>query len=158
MKIQFIQSKELLLTTHAGLVSVGALISHTKLPQRLNRSVVKGMEHPIHGHGDVMKSYLGLLCQGKSDFDAIEPFRKEPVFQTCLGLRKVPSSPTLRQRLDAAAQTIDANWNDLLLEESADLIRTIKAPLTGLIAGKQTWIPLELMSRLLTTQGPKKKA
>lgn len=80
MKIQFTQSKEILLTTHAGLASIGALLSHTQLPQRLNRSLVKGMENPIHGNGDVMKSYLGLLCQGKSDFDHIEPFRKDPVF------------------------------------------------------------------------------
>lgn len=157
MKIQFIQSKELLLTTHAGLASVGALISHTKLPQRLNRSVVRGMEHPIHSHGDVIKSYVGLLCQGKSDFDAIEPFRKDPVFQTCLGIRKVPSSPTLRQRLDAAAQCIDANWNDMLLTESADLIRNVKAPLSGLPAGEHTVIPLDIDVTPFDNSGTKKE-
>jgi hypothetical protein len=36
MRIQFTQSKEILLTTHAGLATVGALLSHTRLPQRLN--------------------------------------------------------------------------------------------------------------------------
>ncbi|WP_379335562.1 hypothetical protein [Paenibacillus sp. GCM10027626] len=82
MKIQFTKSKEVLLTTHAGLASVGALLSHSQLPQRLNRSIVKGMEHPLHSNGDFIKSYLGLLCQGKSDFGHIEPFRKDPVFQT----------------------------------------------------------------------------
>jgi hypothetical protein len=71
------------------------------------------METPIHSHADVMKSYLGLLCQGKSDFDHIEPFRKDDVFSICLQLQKVPSSPTLRQRLDAAAQTPE--WNRILL-------------------------------------------
>ncbi|ALS27119.1 hypothetical protein IJ21_17180 [Paenibacillus sp. 32O-W] len=145
MRIQSTQSKEILLTTHAGLATVGALLSHTRLPQRLNRSTVKGMENPIHSHGDVMTSYLGLLCQGKSDFDHIEPFRKDPVFQTCLGVRKVPSSPTLRQRLDAAAQTMNANWNEILLQESADLIRNVKAPVTGLTAGEHTMIPLDTM-------------
>jgi hypothetical protein len=157
MKIQFTQSKEILLTTHAGLASVGALLSHTRLPQRLNRSVVKGMENPIHVNGDVMKSYLGLLCQGKSDFDHIEPFRKDTVFQTCLGIRKVPSSPTLRQRLDAAAQTIDANWNEILLQESADLIRNVKAPLTGLVAGEQTLIPLDIDVSPFDNSGTKKE-
>ncbi len=144
MKIQFTQSKEILLTTHAGLASVGALLSHTQLPQRLNRSIIKGMENPIHGNGDFIKSYLGLLCQGKSDFDHIESFRKDTVFQTSLVICKVPSSQTLRQRLDAAASTLDANWKEILLQESADLIRNVKAPITGLVAGKRTVIPLDI--------------
>jgi len=82
MKIQFIQSKELLLTTHAGLTTVGALLSHADLVKKLNKTKVKGMEYPLHSLGDVMKSYLGLLCQGKSDFDHIEPFPKDPVWAT----------------------------------------------------------------------------
>ncbi|MDQ6419089.1 IS1380 family transposase [Paenibacillus sp. LHD-117] len=157
MKIQFIQSKEILLTTHTGLASVGALLSHTQLSQRLNRSVVKGMENPIHGNGDVMKSYVGLLCHGKSDFDHIEPFRKDPVFQTCFDVRKVPSSPTLRQRLDAAAQTMDVHWNEILLQESADLIRNVKAPVTGLVAGEHTVIPLDIDVSPFDNSGTKKE-
>lgn len=157
MKIQFIQSKELLLTTHAGLASVGALLAHTNLTKRLNLTTVKGMEHPVHPHGDVMKSYLGLLCQGKSDFDHIEPFRKDTVFKTCLDLRKVPSSPTLRQRLDAAAQTIDANWNEILLQESADLIRNVHAPLSGFHLGEETWIPLDIDVSPFDNSGTKKE-
>ncbi len=124
---------------------------------RVNRSTVKGMENPIHSHGDVMTSYLGLLCQGKSDFDHIEPFRKDPVFQTCLGVRKVPSSPTLRQRLDAAAQTMNANWNEILLQESADLIRNVKAPVTGLTAGEHTVIPLDIDVSPFDNSGTKKE-
>src|SRR5690606_10211044 len=128
--------KELLLTTHAGLTSVGSLLAHTDLSKRLNKSKIKGMEFPLHSHSDVMKRYLGLLCQGKNDFDHIEPFRNDPVFKTCLGLQKVPSSPTLRQRLDAAAQTLDVNWNEVLLQESAKLIRKIGAAVTSVEAGE----------------------
>src|SRR5690606_16310822 len=112
MKIQFKQSKELILTTHAGLTTVGALIAHTDLHRRLNQSNLKELRFPIHSHGDVMKSYLGLLCQGKSDFDHIEPFRNDGVFKICMQLREVPSSPTLRQRLDMAAG--GANWEQIL--------------------------------------------
>lgn len=32
-------------------------------------------------NGDVISTYLGLLCQGKSDFDAIEPFRQDDFFR-----------------------------------------------------------------------------
>ncbi len=46
---------------------------------------------------------------GKSDFDAIESFRRNAFFMRALGLGVVPSSPTLRQRMDTHA----ASWFDL---------------------------------------------
>ena len=60
-------------------------------------------------NSDILKSYLGLLCLGKNDFDAIEGQRKDAFFARALGLRAVPSSPTLRQRMDTHA----ASWFDL---------------------------------------------
>jgi len=143
MKIRFVRSNELILSTHAGLATVGALLAHTKLTKRLNHTRLTDVEHPYHSHSDVMKSYIGLLCQGKSDFDHIEPFRNDDVFQISLQLQRVPSSPTLHQRLERAAET-KAGWNEILLEESADLIRRIQAPLTGVQAGSRVYIPLDI--------------
>jgi hypothetical protein len=157
MKIQFVRSKELILTTHAGLASVGALLAHTKLTKRLNHTVIKELENPFHTHSDVMKSYLGLLCQGKSDFDHIEPFRRDDVYPICLQLKKVPSSPTLRQRLDAAAASEKADWNRILLEESADLLHNINAPLTGLMASGKCYLPLDLDVSPFDNSGTKKE-
>ncbi len=51
----------------------------------------------------ILRSYLGLLVQGKSDFDAVENFRGDAFFKQALGIRLLPSSPTLRQRMDARA-------------------------------------------------------
>lgn len=155
MKIQFVRSKELILTTHAGLATVGALLKHTELSKRLNRTRVKGVDVPIHSHGDVMKSYVGLLCQGKSDFDHIEPFRKDDVFPICMQIQKVPSSPTLRQRLDAAAETPE--WKTILLEESADLIRKMHAMLTELPAGVHSYVPLDIDVSPFDNSGTKKE-
>lgn len=109
------------------------------------------MEHPLHSNDDEIKSYLGLLCQGKSDFDHIELFWKNPVFQTCLGLRKVPSSPT------AAVQTIDCNWSETLLQKSADLIRKVKAPVTGHESGEQVVISLDIDVSPFYNLGTKKE-
>jgi hypothetical protein len=53
-------------------------------------------------NSDIVRSYLGLLVQGKSDFDAIENFRGDAFFKQALGIGLLPSSPTLRQRMDAA--------------------------------------------------------
>ncbi len=54
-------------------------------------------------NSDIVRSYLGLLVQGKSDFDAIENFRGDAFYKQALGITLLPSSPTLRQRMDARA-------------------------------------------------------
>ena len=55
---------------------------------------------------DIVRSYLGLLVQGKSDFDAIENHRGEEFYKQALGITLLPSSPTLRQRMDAQASAL----------------------------------------------------
>jgi len=52
---------------------------------------------------DILRSYIGLLVQGKSDFEAIENFRGDKFYKAALGIELLPSSPTLRQRMDARA-------------------------------------------------------
>lgn len=59
-----------------------------------------------------------MLCLGKNDFDAIEGFRTDAFFKRSLALQATPSSPTLRQRMDAHA----ANWFDLASELNTALL------------------------------------
>merc|ERR1712093_869326 len=77
---------------------------------------------------DVIKSYLGLLCLGMSDYDAVENFRRDKPFQQLLTLQKVPSAATLRQRLEKLAandlQARTATW-------STTLLSLIEAPITA---------------------------
>ena len=54
-------------------------------------------------NSDVLRSYVGLLVQGKSDFDAIEGVRGDTFYKEAMGIGSLPSSPTLRQRLDTKA-------------------------------------------------------
>ena len=54
-------------------------------------------------NSDIVRCYLGLLVQGKSDFDAIENYRGDAFYRQALGTALLPSSPTLRQRMDARA-------------------------------------------------------
>jgi len=69
---------------------------------------------------------IGLICVGKPDFDAIEPFRDDPFFIQSLGLDLVPSSPTLRQRLDSARGA----FNNIILEESAGVVGRLAPAIT----------------------------
>jgi hypothetical protein len=141
------QSMEML-TAHSGLALIGQLLSHTQIAKRLIRHTLPGVHQPTVTHPDVMVAYLGLLCQGKSDFDQIEPFRQDRFFAKSLGVKHVPSSPTLRQRLDLAAAS-SYDWQTILLEESAGLLRSLEAPLTPVCATDLngalcSWLPLDL--------------
>ena len=57
-------------------------------------------------NSDIVRAYLGLLVQGKSDFDAIEGYRGDKILKEALGIGLLASSPTLRQRLDAQAAAL----------------------------------------------------
>lgn len=60
--------------------------------------------------GDIFKSMIALLCQGRTDFSNIELFRHSAYFKEALGLRRVPSQSTLRLRLD---ECTDADADDI---------------------------------------------
>ena len=95
---------------------------------------------PVRGGvdtSDVVRSYLGLLVQGKSDFDAIENFRGDAFFKQALGIRQLPSSATLRQRMDGRASD--------LFEFTSPLIETLLAharPDYGVLPCG--WLPLDI--------------
>lgn len=141
MKFILEQSEEHI-TTHSGLSLVGLLVSKTSLKERLNQTSLPGVTAPEIPHGDIAVAYLGLLCQGKSDFDSIEPFREEPFFAMALGLEQTPSSPTLRQRLDMAAKNF--KWRQIILEESVNLIKNAGAPITPITLKNKQYVPLDI--------------
>lgn len=149
MKFIFEQSDETL-ATHSGLAAVGLLISKTKLKERLNRSPLPKRLQPHIANGDVAAAYLGLLCQGKSDFDHIKAFRDDPFFKYALDLKHVPSSPTLRQRLDMVGN----GWNSIILEESASMLRSTEATLTPCI---RELVPLDIDVSPFDNSGTKKE-
>jgi len=105
---------------------VGEILNTIGFSRRLDKVELKEHPCPEIGHGDVAKAMIGLICVGKPDFDAIEPFRDDPLFFTALRIDVVPASPTLRQRLDS----INGAFNDILLEESARMVRRFAAVLT----------------------------
>jgi hypothetical protein len=132
----------------------------TNLNQRLSQTMLPDNPSPDISNGNVMGSYIGLLCQGKSDFDQIEPFREDPFFALSLGLKTIPSSPTLRQRMDQSDKS-DLPWCPVLLEESADLLSKVKAPLSGLQVKQadktETFFPLDIDVSPFDNSGTKKQ-
>ena len=72
MRIKVVQTSRNL-TGHAGLVALGHCLNHfAQLPAAIDPKL------PVRAgiaNSDVVRSYVGLLALGKSDFDAIENYR-----------------------------------------------------------------------------------
>ena len=124
------------LTARAGLVAVGKLLRHqAQLPQVLDP------KFPISGGGfpdsSVAISYVALLCQGTTEFDAIENMRGDATFAQALGLPVLPSAPTVRQRVEQRGQ----DWVEPLFDANARLLTRAKVVPTALWSGH---VPLDL--------------
>jgi hypothetical protein len=99
---------------------------------------------------DIIRSYLGLLVQGKSDFDAIENFRGDKFFKQALGIGLLASSATLRQRMDGAALTLGGFVPELI----ETLLRGARCDFGVLPCG---WLPLDVDTFAMDNSGTAKE-
>jgi len=125
MRFQIVQGDEQL-SSHSGLALAGAILDRSSIRKRLDTVVLPEHPFPEISHGEVATAMIGLICLGKPDFDAIEAFRDDPFFLQSLELDSVPSSPTLRQRLDS----MKGAFNDIILEESAGVVGRLAPAIT----------------------------
>ena len=101
-RIKVEQSAKETYTAHPGLALVGRCIGLC----RDMREQVGRLERGRHGLSsmDILTCFLGLLCLGKSDYEAVAARRGDAWFKEALGLDRVPSPECLRQRLDEMAR------------------------------------------------------
>ena len=101
MKRLIIEKSNEDIVAQGGLALIGqAIKNYTNFSQAVDKGV--SLRHGIK-HSDVLKSYLGLLCLGKNDFEAINTIESENFFMNAMGIDNIPSEATLRQRMDANA-------------------------------------------------------
>jgi len=134
------------LTSHAGLSIIGQCIELAGVDSLDGRfPTSQGVRA-----SDIIKSYLGLLCLGMSDFDAIENVRQDTPFKQLLNLQKVPSTATLRQRLEKLAandlQARTATW-------STTLLSLAEAPITA----ETTHVCLDIDTFVMDNSNTKKE-
>lgn len=129
------QSNDEFYTSHSGLALAGLCINRYS---NLSRVTGRKMENNgnLISNTDILRSYLGLLCIGKSDYEAITAMRDDDYFKSSLGITNVPSSERLRQRLDEEAE----NYLSVVQKCSVTMLKNGKAQLTALDTGH---IPLD---------------
>ena len=116
----------------SGLAVVGALLGKSDFIKKLNRMDVTSnrSQHQIK-NGDIVLTYLGMLCMGKPYFEAVhEMGDDEDFYKAALGItRSIPSEETLRQRMD----DIGASLRQTILEQNVEMLLANKIQPNGLV-------------------------
>lgn len=123
------QSNDEIYTSHSGLALVGLCLNRYADVDKTLRKAIP-LRHGV-SHGDMVKAYVGQLCLGKSDFEAVENFRRDAFFKRSLGIRKMPSAPRLRQRFDEYADEM----LPVVYANTIDFLVNAKVPVSPLSTG-----------------------
>lgn len=101
------QSDKEFYTSHSGLALVGLGVNKfCSLPDKVRETFPMSPGSTGIGLDDILRSYIGLLATGKSDYEAVTNRREDDYFREALGIGKVPSAETLRQRFDEVAPAL----------------------------------------------------
>ncbi len=143
------QSDDEIYTGCSGLALVGLCINrYSNLSGTAGRTV-ENMNNLI-SDADLLRSYLGLLCIGKSDYEAVTSMRKDCYFKEALGIGRVPSAEILRQRFDRDADRL----HNAAQKCSINLLKNAEVPITALDTG---YIPLDIDVFPMDNSGTKKE-
>lgn len=118
----------------SGLAVVGALLGKSDFAKKLNRMDVTNnrSQHQIK-NGDIILTYIGMLCMGKPYYEAVHEMDDDKEFyQAALGItRSIPSEETLRQRMDDIGDSL----RETILNENIELLISNKIVPTALPNG-----------------------
>lgn len=118
----------------SGLAVVGAILGKSDFIKKLNRMDVTAnrSQHQIK-NGDIILTYLGMLCMGKPCFESVHEMDDDKEFyKAALGItQSIPSEETLRQRMDDIGDSL----RHTILEQNVEVLRANKIQPTALANG-----------------------
>lgn len=137
IKIEFTNER---IIPASGLAIVGAILGKSDFVKRSNHMDVtkKRSQHQIK-NGDILLTYIGLLCMGKPTYDSVCEMEDDKEFyEMALGItRSIPSEETLRQRMD----DIGGSLRNQILSENIKMLRS-----NGIVPSKlpNGYIPVDI--------------
>jgi hypothetical protein len=126
------QSDKEFYTSNSGLALVGLCLNEwCSLPQLAKVAFPVSPASNGIGIDDILRSSVGLLALGQSDYEAVANRKEDDFFREALGIGTVPSRETLRQRLDAVASAL----RPMVDTCSVEFLSRAKVPITALDTG-----------------------
>jgi hypothetical protein len=151
LKIQ--QSSEDL-NSNGGIALAGNLLGGLRNLGKLDRTKMGKVRKGQISHSEILKSAAGLFVLGRSDFADIEQFREDQLFRDSLGLRRVPSEETLRQRLDGISSV---NGEQTLLDDAVVELLSKVEGFGGEETSHGSYIPLDIDVSVQDNSGSRKE-
>ena len=118
----------------SGLAVVGTLLGKSGFIKKLNRmDVTSNRSQNQIKNGDIVLTYLGMICMGKPYFEAVHEMDDDKDFyKTALFItRRIPSEETLRQRMDDIGDSL----RQTILEQNVEMLLANKIQPTALANG-----------------------
>ena len=124
----------------SGLAVVGAILGKSDFVKRCNRmDVTKNRSQHQIKNGDILLTYIGMLCMGKPQYGSVHEMDDDPEFyQYALGItRAIPSEETLRQRMD----DIGSSMREKSLSENVEMLHS-----NGIVPGRlpSGYVPVDI--------------
>ena len=110
------------LITPSSLVFVGQILGKRDFVKKMNRAPISKeyLQRQIK-NGDILLTYIGMLCQGKPQYEAVREMMDDPdYYKYALEIAyAIPAAETLRQRFDMIGDTLRKD----ILQANVDMFR-----------------------------------
>ena len=134
MKKIHIEFSDERLITPSGLVFVGQILGKSSFVKKINRAPISKdyLQKQIKNE-DVLLTYIGMLCQGKPQYEAVREMMDDPdYYKYALGISyAIPSAETLRQRFDMIGDSLRKD----IQQANVDMLREMHIEPTALDSG-----------------------
>ena len=140
MKNIHIEFSDERLITPSGLVFVGQILGKSSFVKKINRAPIsKDYLQKQIKNGDVLLTYIGMLCQGKPQYEAVRGMMDDPdYYKYALGISyAIPSAETLRQRFDMIGDSLRKD----IQQANVDMLREMHIEPTALDNG---FVPVDI--------------
>ena len=140
MKTIHVEFSDERLITPGGLVLVGQLLGKSKFINKVNSAPISDQYlQKLITNGDVLLAYIGMLCQGKPQYEAVREMMDDPeYYEYALGIETgIPSAETLRQRFDM----IGDSYRKDILQANIDIFREMNIEPSALSNG---YVPVDI--------------
>lgn len=128
------------LITPSGLVFVGQILGKSSFVKKINRAPIsKDYLQKQIKNGDVLLTYIGMLCQGKPQYEAVREMMDDPdYYKYALGISyAIPSAETLCQRFDMIGDSLRKD----IQQANVDMLREMHIEPTALDNG---FVPVDI--------------
>lgn len=155
MKYEIEQTDEII-SNNTGLVLVNNIMESTNFKQKINNKNYLKVQSREITNKDIFMSYIGILAQGRTEFERADEYRNNQYFKQALDIEKSPSCSILRQRFNAIGE-IESNLKDmkkLIDETNVEILQTKNVELTPCY---QKCVPLDIDVTPMDNSGSKKE-